>query len=109
MTSTVPGSCCTFCGQPATVTIDPPRRTLARGLDPSDTSYSVTVLLPDVLLCAEHAVDVRRGARLVGWCDDPRCRTYGEIGEASACGARFMKLGQSTRSQSAPSQDSRTK
>jgi hypothetical protein len=83
---------CALCSQPATETVDPPRRTLARGPDPSDPSYSVTVILPDVALCAEHTLDVRGGARHVGWCDDPRCRTYGEISELSPCGDPYMKL-----------------
>jgi hypothetical protein len=65
---------------------------MARGLDPSDPSYSVTVILPDIVLCSEHSLDVRQGARLVGWCDDPRCRIYGALGETSACGNPYEKL-----------------
>lgn len=91
-------STCVLCAGPATETIDPPRRTLLRGLDPSDPSYSVTVILPDVALCAEHALEIRQGERLVGWCDDQRCRTYGELGEPSGCGAPYRKLNQSNRS-----------
>ena len=83
MTSEEP-ACCVFCGEPATDTVEPPRRTLARGVDPSDPSYSVTVILPDVALCAEHSFDVRHGERLVGWGDAPRGRTYGEVGEPYA-------------------------
>ena len=84
---------CALCGGPATQTAEPPRRTLARGLDPNDPSYSVTVILPDIALCAEHALDVRQGEGLVGWCDDARCRIYGEIGVPSPCGQPFEKLG----------------
>lgn len=87
-----------LCEEPATETIDPPRRTLARGLDPSDPSYSVTVILPDVALCDGHATAVRQGERLLGWCDDERCRSYGELGERSGCGDPYKKLGPGNRS-----------
>ena len=97
MTSSEPGATCVLCGRSATVTIEPSRRTMARGADPSDESYSVTVILPDVPLCADHALDIRDGDRLVGWCDDERCRTYGELGEPSACGQPFTKLGPGKR------------
>lgn len=97
MTSREPEPSCALCGQPAMETAEPSRRTLDRGLDPSDTSCSVTVILPDIALCAEHAFDVRQGERLVGWCDDPRCRTYGEIGEPSPCGGPYEKLGPGKR------------
>jgi hypothetical protein len=92
VTSHPSASSCAVCGGTATVMIEPPRRTLTRGSDPSDPSFSVTAILPDVPLCAEHALDVRRGARGIGWCDDERCRAYGEIGEASACGEQYKKL-----------------
>jgi hypothetical protein len=98
VTATTSESSCVLCGEPATDAIDPPRRTLARGLDPSDPSYAVTVILPDIALCAEHSLDVRQGERLVGWCDDQRCRTYGALGEPSACGHPYEKLGPSKRS-----------
>lgn len=97
MTSTASEPYCIICKEPATEAIDPPRRTLARGLDPGDPSYSVTVILPDIALCSEHCLEVREGARLVGWCDDRRCRTYGELGESSACGHPYEKLGPSKR------------
>lgn len=97
MTSEVSGPSCVLCGEPAMETLEPPRRTLARGVDPRDPSYSVTVILPDVALCAEHVVDVRNGTRLVGWCDDQRCRIYGALGEPSACGHPYEKLGPSRR------------
>lgn len=89
---------CTLCGEPSTETIEPPRRTLARGLDPDDQSYSVTVILPDVPLCTAHTREVRHGDRLIGWCDDHRCRQYGELGEPSSCGDPYQKLGSSNRS-----------
>jgi len=95
VTSLVSGAVCALCESPATEAIDPPRRTLDRGLDPSDTSYSVTVILPDVSLCAGHAADVREGEKVIGWCDDEQCRTYGELGETSACGHPFIKLSKS--------------
>ncbi len=89
---------CTLCGATSTGTIEPPRRTLARGLDPDDQSYSVTVILPDVPLCTVHALEVRQGDLLIGWCDDEGCRKYGELGEPSSCGDPYQKLGSSTRS-----------
>lgn len=98
MTSAAPAPLCTLCGDVATEAIDPPRRTLARGLDPGDPSYSVTVILPDIALCAEHSLDVHQGKRLVGWCDDQRCRVYGALGEPSACGLPYEKLGPTKRS-----------
>lgn len=98
MTSTETGATCVLCGHAATEALEPTRRTLARGTDPSDDSYSVTVILPDVALCADHALDIRDGARLVGWCDDERCRTYGELGQPSACGEPFTKLATSRHS-----------
>jgi hypothetical protein len=71
---------------------------MTRGLDPSDPSYSVTVILPDIDLCAQHYLEVRQGARLVGWCDDPRCRTYGALGEPSPCGHPYEELAPHKRS-----------
>ncbi len=88
---------CALCGEPATEMVEPPRRTLARGLDPGDASYSVTVILPDIPLCAAHAIDVRHGELVVGWCDDARCRTYGELGEPSSCGGAYEKLARGRR------------
>jgi hypothetical protein len=49
-------------------------------------------MLPDVLLCGEHAQDVSQGTTLIGWCDDEHCRIYGEVGEASPCGHEYQKL-----------------
>lgn len=97
MTSPAPDLPCVLCGEPATEAIEPPRRTLARGVDPDDPSYSVTVILPNVALCADHAPDVRRGARLVGWCDDQHCRAYGALGEVSACGRPYDEPGRRRR------------
>jgi hypothetical protein len=93
-----PALSCAVCGGTATVMIDPPRRTLTRGSDPNDPSFSVTAILPDMPLCVEHGHDVRRGTRVIGWCDDERCRAYGEIGEASACGEPYKKLDVGNRS-----------
>lgn len=98
MTSSASSSPCALCGRPATATIEPPRRTLARGQDPSDPSFSVTVILPDVPLCSDHALDVREGERLIGWCDDQRCRAYGELGSGSVCGDPYKELGSRPRS-----------
>jgi hypothetical protein len=86
------GSRCALCTRPATEAIAPPRRTFARGLDPDDQSFSVTVILPDVLLCDEHAPQVRADGLLVGWCDNERCRTYGEVGAACECGGEYQRL-----------------
>jgi len=83
---------CVLCGHPATERVDPPRRTLFRGTDPRDPSYSVTVILPDVALCSLHAAEVRSGDLHVGWCDDAQCQRYGALGGASPCGAPFEKL-----------------
>jgi hypothetical protein len=49
-------------------------------------------MLPDVMLCAEHALDVSQGTTTIGWCDDERCRIYGEAGEPSPCGHLYEKL-----------------
>jgi hypothetical protein len=92
VTSLDPGSHCALCGQLATVVIAPPRRTLTRGLDPNDRAYSLTVILPDVALCAEHDLAVRQRDTVIGWCDDERCRTYGEVGASSACGGLYKQL-----------------
>lgn len=88
---------CAFCGQPATDSADPPRRTFERGVDPDDDSFSVTVILPDVPLCADHVVAFDQGERSVGWCDDEQCQRYGELDGLSACGAPFTKLTPGTK------------
>jgi hypothetical protein len=92
---------CAVCGRTPTALSDPPRRTLNRGLDPDDDSYSITVMLPDVPLCLRHARDVSQGDLRLGWCDDPECRVYGEAGEPSACGAPYEQLASAKRSRSA--------
>ena len=92
MTTPDPGAPCAVCRLPATAVVAPPRRTLARGVDPSDDSYSVTVIPPDVALCADHVAGVGRGDVVIGWCDDERCRTYGEAGSMSVCGAAYERL-----------------
>jgi len=58
-------------------------------------------MLPNIALCAEHALHVRDGEQLIGWCDDPLCRAYGEIGETSACGGQYQKLAAANRSRTA--------
>jgi hypothetical protein len=100
--TTMTESPCAVCGQTATAHVDPPRRTLNRGLDPDDDSYSITVMLPNVPLCDRHALDVRDGDLRLGWCDDPECRAYGEAGELSPCGAPYATLASGGRSRSAP-------
>lgn len=83
---------CVICGRDGVMTIDPPRRTLARGVDPNDSSYSVTVVLPDVQLCGDHYHDVRSKEIVVGWCDDEGCRTFGATGTVSPCGKLYLAL-----------------
>jgi hypothetical protein len=92
---------CAVCGLSPTALVEPPRRTLDRGPDPDDDSYSITVMLPDIPLCELHARQVREHDLRLGWCDDPKCREYGEAGERSDCGAAFVPLaGSRTRSAS---------
>jgi hypothetical protein len=93
--ATHPG--CTLCDEPSAGTIEPSRRTLARGLDPDDESCSVTVILPDVPLCTVHTLEVHQGDVLIGWCDDEVCRKYGEVGEPSSCGDPYHEVGSSNR------------
>jgi hypothetical protein len=100
---------CALCERPATVFVEPIRRTLARGTDPNDQSYSITVILPDVPVCGEHFPDVRQGNRLVGWCDDERCRVYGEVGETSACGTKYEEVRSGNRARASHSQKSSNK
>jgi hypothetical protein len=83
---------CDICGRPGSVSSPPPRRTLARGADPDDPSLSVIAVLPDVVLCEDHAEAVDSGELSLGWCDDERCRVYGEAGLVSACGEPFRTL-----------------
>ena len=83
---------CAVCGTMPTALFDTPRRTLDRGPDPDDSSYSIIVILPDVPLCDEHARRVRNETLHLGWCDNPKCREYGEAGELCACGARYQAL-----------------
>jgi hypothetical protein len=89
---------CALCGDLPTVLLEPPRRTLDRGPDPNDISYSITVILPDVPLCNEHEREVRQGDLRLGWCDDQRCRMYGEAGESSVCGEPYERLASANRS-----------
>ena len=83
---------CDLCGRPAVKAVEPPRRTLARGEDPEDPSLSVIGVIPDVQLCEDHAGKLDRGELVLGWCDDERCRRYGEAETASPCGAPFQAL-----------------
>jgi hypothetical protein len=94
---------CALCDRPATVFIEPIRRTLERGVDPDDQSYSITVILPDVPVCGEHFPVVRLGNRLVGWCDDESCRSYGEVGKTSSCGNKYEEIRSGNRARSSHS------
>ena len=91
MTDGADGLLCAICGRAGTVVVDPPRRTIARGADPGDASFSVIAVLPDVSLCDEHA-EAPPNRLSIGWCDDERCRLYGESGELSPCGQPYRKL-----------------
>jgi hypothetical protein len=83
---------CNLCGRASSVIMEPLRRTLARGADPVDPSLSVIAVLPDVMLCQDHAEEVDDGELSLGWCDDERCRLYGEAGLVSPCGEPFKTL-----------------
>jgi hypothetical protein len=83
---------CNLCGRAGSVTLEPPRRTLARAADPAEPSVSVIAVLPDVVLCEDHADEVGRNQLSIGWCDDQRCRVYGEAGLSSPCGGAFKTL-----------------
>lgn len=74
------------------MTIDPPRRTLARGTDSADPSFSVIAVLPDVVLCSGHAEEVAQHGLVLGWCDEEQCRAYGEAGDQSPCGQPYKQL-----------------
>jgi hypothetical protein len=89
---TVPVPACVVCGRAGAVEVEPPRRTLARGTDPTDPAYSIIAVLPDIALCEEHAMTVRSGDVSIGWCDDERCRRFGEVGGPSPCGTPYNKL-----------------
>lgn len=94
MTDGAATSACAVCGADGSVTMNPPRRTLMRGTDPGDPSFSVTVVLPDVVLCTDHAAAVTDRQLVLGWCDDERCRGYGSVGDGSPCGKPYEKLKQ---------------
>ena len=77
MTDVASAATCVLCGKKGSVTMDPPRRTVARGPDSEDPSLSVIAVLPDVVLCTEHAEDYAQKQIVIGWCDDkamPRLR-----------------------------------
>ena len=83
---------CNLCERAGSVTMEPPRRTLARGVDPDDRSLSVIAVLPDVVLCEDHADEIAQGELSLGWCDNKRCRLYGEAGSVSPCGEPFKSF-----------------
>ena len=83
---------CDVCGRPGSVAVEPPRRTLARVSDLDDPSFSVIVVLPDSVLCVDHAEALGQGELSLGWCDNERCRAYGEVGCVSDCGEPFRAL-----------------
>jgi hypothetical protein len=85
-------STCVVCDRTGAVVIDPPQRTLGRGPDPEDPSFSIIGVLPDVTFCTEHAADFRGSTLSLGWCDDERCRMYGETGRLSPCGEPYTQL-----------------
>ena len=92
MTTGEPSVACNLCERAGSVTMEPPRRTLARGVDPDDGSLSVIAVLPDVVLCEDHADEVAVGELSLGWCDNEQCRLYGEAGSVSPCGEPFKPL-----------------
>lgn len=92
MTAASSYATCIICGRAATLAMDPPRRTFARGSDPSDSSYSIIAVLPNISLCDEHGEGVRSHEVSIGWCDDERCRQFGQIGEVSSCGEPYKEL-----------------
>ncbi len=92
MTEASVDTSCLVCGRTGTVAMEPPRRTFARGADPTDPSFSIIAVLPDMPLCDEHAEGVVSREVSIGWCDDEQCRQYGERGEASPCGEPFREL-----------------
>lgn len=83
---------CVVCGEPATVSADPPRRTFARGPDPEDPSFALIAVLPELDLCDDHYRASRTEGLRIGWCDDAQCRRYGEVGSASPCGEPYVLL-----------------
>jgi hypothetical protein len=82
---------CALCGAAGT-TIELPRRTIARGLDPEDAAFSIIAVLPDLELCDLHAEELGHGEFVLGWCDDEQCRCFGRSGEASGCGTPYKAL-----------------
>ena len=92
MTAPEPVAMCALCGSSGTASAEPPRRTFARGADPEDASFSIIAVLPDIPHCESHAEEFGRRKRTIGWCDDERCRLYGEVGAASPCGVPYKEL-----------------
>ncbi len=95
MTDLASTTTCVLCGRNGPVTMDPPRRTIARGPDSEDQSFSTIAVLPDVVLCEEHAEDYAQQHVVIGWCDDKRCRIFGECGHKSRCGKAYKAVGRS--------------
>ena len=83
---------CDVCGRPGSVAVEPPHRTLARTSELDDPSVSIIAVLPDSVLCVDHAEALNHGELALGWCDNERCRVYGEVGLASVCGEPFRAL-----------------
>lgn len=83
---------CAICGKEGVAPTESPRRTIVRGADARDGSHSVIALLPEVILCPEHCEDFRRRDFSLGWCDNRRCRIYGESGATSPCGKPYKEL-----------------
>lgn len=92
MTDVAAPAVCVICGRAGPVTMDPPRRTLARGPDSIDESLSVIAVLPDVNLCEEHAEGYAHHQIAIGWCDDERCRIFGECDTSSPCGEPYKAI-----------------
>jgi hypothetical protein len=90
MNNDVTGHLCAICGVAGSVTIDPPRRTLAR--ESADPSFSIIAVLPDVTLCDEHSEAILHRQIVLGWCDDENCRGFGEARHASPCGELYKEL-----------------
>jgi hypothetical protein len=76
--TTVTRSPCAVCGGTPAALFEPPHRTLDRGPDPEDDSYSIIVILPEVPLCPKHARQVRDGG----------CASVGAITQTAASTAR---------------------
>lgn len=72
--------------------MEPPRRTIARGPNPDDTASCVIAVPPDAVLCLEHGAQIAERHRSLGWCDDERCRPWGELDGTSPCAKPYTEL-----------------